>query len=159
YKGPIGILGHTNDDAEDRLRDNLDGLDWLVPQLSGKPAGPAPQPRTYKAPPSKEKSATQPYSPDLVNRLVADAKQNGDTRPGAVVFRSPQFACTGCHKVGPQGGIVGPDLTKVGLCLTPEQIVESVLWPKRHVKDEYKAINVTLVTGKSHQGYKVSESD
>jgi putative heme-binding domain-containing protein len=47
YRGPIGILGHTTDDAEERLRDNLDGLDWLVPQLDGKPAGPKPRPRTY----------------------------------------------------------------------------------------------------------------
>jgi len=46
YAGPVGILGHTNDDAEERLRDNLDGLDWLVPQLAGKPAGPRPKPRT-----------------------------------------------------------------------------------------------------------------
>ena len=35
YRGPIGILGHTMDDAEERLQDNLDGLDWLVPQLEG----------------------------------------------------------------------------------------------------------------------------
>ena len=43
YKGPIGILGHTMDDAEETLADNLDGLDWLVPQLDGKPAaGPRP---------------------------------------------------------------------------------------------------------------------
>ncbi len=48
YRGPIGILGHTQDDAEDRLRDNLDGLDWLVPQLQGKAAGPRPMPRTYR---------------------------------------------------------------------------------------------------------------
>ena len=40
------ILGHTMDDAEERLRDNLDGLDWLVKQLQGKPAGPRPMPRT-----------------------------------------------------------------------------------------------------------------
>lgn len=46
YRGPIGILGHTQDDAEARLQDNLDGLDWLLPQLDGKPAGPKPQPRT-----------------------------------------------------------------------------------------------------------------
>ncbi len=46
YKGPIGILGHTQDDAEERLRDNLDGLDWLLPQLDGQPAGPKPKPRT-----------------------------------------------------------------------------------------------------------------
>jgi sugar phosphate isomerase/epimerase len=46
YRGPIGILGHTTDDAEDRLRDNLDGLDWLIPQLEGRPPGPKPEPRT-----------------------------------------------------------------------------------------------------------------
>lgn len=46
YKGPIGILGHTQDDAEERLQDNLDGLLWLVPQLTGKPAGMKPKPRT-----------------------------------------------------------------------------------------------------------------
>lgn len=46
YTGPIGILGHTSDDAEARLHDNLDGLDWLLPQLAGKPAGPKPKMRT-----------------------------------------------------------------------------------------------------------------
>jgi hypothetical protein len=29
YSGPIGILNHTNEDAEGRLLDNLDGLKWL----------------------------------------------------------------------------------------------------------------------------------
>ena len=37
------------DDAEERLRDNLDGLDWLVPQLDGQPAGPAPKPAHARA--------------------------------------------------------------------------------------------------------------
>lgn len=46
YRGRIGILGHTNDDAEERLRDNLDGLDWLVPQLRGEKPGPKPKYRT-----------------------------------------------------------------------------------------------------------------
>jgi hypothetical protein len=46
YHGPIGIIGHTEDDVELRLRDNLDGLDWLVPQLDGDPAGRRPRPRT-----------------------------------------------------------------------------------------------------------------
>lgn len=46
YTGPIGILGHTNDDAEQRLQDNLDGLDWLLPQLDGKAPTAKPKPRT-----------------------------------------------------------------------------------------------------------------
>ncbi|HOU92269.1 MAG TPA: hypothetical protein PLU22_14555, partial [Polyangiaceae bacterium] len=47
YRGPIGILGHTQDDAEARLQDNLDGLAWLLARLKGQ-APPPPQPRTYK---------------------------------------------------------------------------------------------------------------
>jgi sugar phosphate isomerase/epimerase len=47
YRGPIGIIGHTQDDAAERLQDNLDGLDWLLPQLAGKPPGPRPKPRTH----------------------------------------------------------------------------------------------------------------
>ena len=46
YRGPLGILGHTQDDAKARLKDNLDGLDWLVNQLDGKPPSQRPTPRT-----------------------------------------------------------------------------------------------------------------
>ena len=57
YRGPIGILNHTGEDAEIRLQDNLDGLDWLVAQLQGKAPGPKPQPRSWRppAPRSNEK--------------------------------------------------------------------------------------------------------
>jgi Xylose isomerase-like TIM barrel len=46
YRGPIGIIGHTPDDAEARLKDNLDGLDWLVGQLNGGAAPARPTPKT-----------------------------------------------------------------------------------------------------------------
>jgi sugar phosphate isomerase/epimerase len=46
YRGPVGIIGHTPDDADARLRDNLDGLDWLTAKLAGKEPGPRPTPRT-----------------------------------------------------------------------------------------------------------------
>ncbi|MBL8871431.1 MAG: TIM barrel protein, partial [Planctomycetaceae bacterium] len=49
YTGPIGILNHTDEDAEARLLDNLDGLHWLLDGKKGdKPNWrswkPAPQP-------------------------------------------------------------------------------------------------------------------
>ncbi|MEO7800022.1 MAG: TIM barrel protein, partial [Opitutaceae bacterium] len=50
WQGPIGLLNHTDEDAEARLLDNLDGLLWLTALLDGKPAGPAPMPRSWKAP-------------------------------------------------------------------------------------------------------------
>lgn len=39
YDGPIGILNHTDEDAEARLLDNLDGLHWLLKgQAGNKPS-------------------------------------------------------------------------------------------------------------------------
>ncbi len=49
YTGPIAILGHVHEvDVEDRLKDNLDGLNWLKAQLDGQPAGAKPNYRTYR---------------------------------------------------------------------------------------------------------------
>ncbi len=97
---------------------------------------------------------------ELVMRLLAEAKANGDARRGAEVFRSPQFACLTCHKVATQGGTIGPDLTLVSRCLPPDQIVESVLWPtKRQIKEGYMAISVVTRAGRIHTGYKEREND
>ncbi len=92
------------------------------------------------------------YDAALVKRLVADAKAHGDPRRGAAVFARPTAACLSCHKVGANGGSVGPELTKVGLCLSPEQIVEAVLWPNRTVKPEYKAVAIVTFAGRIIQG-------
>jgi putative heme-binding domain-containing protein len=91
--------------------------------------------------------------------MVSTAKKAGNARHGAEVFHAPRFACISCHKVGKLGGIIGPELTKVGLCLTPEQIVEAVLWPKRQVKEGYAALGIVTVNGKLLQGYKEREDD
>ncbi|MBA3480433.1 MAG: sugar phosphate isomerase/epimerase, partial [Pirellulales bacterium] len=46
YDGPLAILGHTHEDVELRLKDNLDGLAWLTNQLNGRPPDKRPTPRT-----------------------------------------------------------------------------------------------------------------
>jgi len=45
YTGPIGILNHTGHDAEARLLDNLEGLEWVTGELTGTPIA-KPTPRT-----------------------------------------------------------------------------------------------------------------
>jgi putative heme-binding domain-containing protein len=103
--------------------------------------------------------AAIPYSEARVKEILAAAREHGDARRGARVFASPVFACLQCHTIAGKGGTVGPDLSKVSTCLPPEEIVESVLWPKRKVKPEFVAIRVTTSDGKSVQGYVKSESD
>ncbi|MDI1315423.1 LamG-like jellyroll fold domain-containing protein [Prosthecobacter sp.] len=60
YNGPIGILNHTNEDAEGRLLDNLDGLAWLLPQLDDNPPGPKPKYRTWNEKPAAASIITKP---------------------------------------------------------------------------------------------------
>ncbi|MCA9055704.1 MAG: TIM barrel protein, partial [Planctomycetaceae bacterium] len=60
YKGPIGIIGHTQDDVELRLLDNLAGLEWLLPQLDGQPAGPKPELKTWSPVSTSEVSKNLP---------------------------------------------------------------------------------------------------
>ena len=48
WRGPIGILNHTDEDAEARLQDNIEGLEWLVAQLRGREPGPKPKPRSWQ---------------------------------------------------------------------------------------------------------------
>jgi putative heme-binding domain-containing protein len=163
YNGPIGILGHTQDDAEERLRDNLDGLDWLVPQLDGAPAGPPLKPRTPVPPrpsePPKTGALTPAYDPARVTELIHSARAAGDPERGAEVFASAKFGCLSCHRVGTQGGTVGPDLTTAGICLKPEEITESVLWPRRIIKEGYAAISVATADGRIRQGFRRTETE
>ncbi|MBS0262830.1 MAG: c-type cytochrome [Planctomycetes bacterium] len=98
------------------------------------------------------------YDPQLIRALVDEARARGNSRRGAMLFGSPHFACVSCHRVGQQGGTTGPELTTVGKMQTPEQIVESFLWPKRQVKPEFIAHLVATSDGKQYQGYKESES-
>ncbi|WP_165227448.1 DUF6797 domain-containing protein [Aquisphaera insulae] len=160
YRGPIGILGHTQDDAEARLKDNLDGLDWLLPQLEGKPAGPKPTPRTPVPPrPSEKAAGTGPNAiPAEASALAASARKEGDPRRGVAVFLDPRFSCTNCHRVGEAGGTIGPELTTAGACLTPEELAESVLFPRLKVKPGYEAMAVSTEDGKTFQGYPIEST-
>ena len=71
YNGPIGILGHTQDDAEERLQDNLDGLNWLLPQLKGQPASAKPKMRTPVPQPAV---AATPTPPTATAKPVAEGR-------------------------------------------------------------------------------------
>lgn len=98
------------------------------------------------------------YDPARVKAVLAGALKKGDARRGALVFASAKHACLGCHKVGQQGGVVGPDLSEIGRCQPPEVVVEGVLYPGHLVREGYQAFALATADGKVMQGYKVSET-
>ncbi len=98
------------------------------------------------------------FSEALVKQLIGQADSNGNARRGELLFKAAQSACLSCHKVGDLGGAIGPDLSALGRAQTKEAIVESVLWPKRQVKEGFMLTVITTKDGRTLQGYRTSES-
>ena len=92
------------------------------------------------------------FNEQLVDRLVARGKR-GDAGRGKELFHSARLGCIACHKVGSQGGSIGPDLSAVGSGVPPERIVTEVTWPARQVKEGFSLTRVTMKDGRIWQGY------
>lgn len=92
WRGPVGILNHTDEDAEARLMDNLDGLEWLLKRLRGAPAGPAPVPRSWKDP-GKPQALLAPaldprFGSALKGSLLAQGRPEYARRPLTIECRA-----------------------------------------------------------------------
>lgn len=164
YRGPIGILNHTQENAETRLTQNLKGLDGLVKRLRDEAAGAKPPAGTQ--PGATQPEGTQPgaaddaaYSQAKVDELLADARNHGDAARGAAVFASAKYACLNCHKIGSVGAAIGPELTGLSSKRPFEQIAEAVYWPQRTVAPEYRTVAAMLSDGQVIRGYVVGQSE
>lgn len=60
---------------------------------------------------------------------------NGSTDPMTIIRGG---GCLGCHKVGSEGGAIGPDLTRIGARLSTAQIRESILNPDARIAKGYE---------------------
>lgn len=104
------------------------------------------------------KNTVPAYDAAWVTALTAEVKAHGDEAKGKSVFHAPLSGCVACHKIGGQGGIVGPELDAVGRGVPVELLIEAVVWPNRQIKEGYVATMLTLKDGRKLQGYKVSEA-
>ncbi len=104
------------------------------------------------------KNLVPAYDAVWVAALAAEVKGSGNGVKGKAVFNAPLSGCIACHKIGGQGGIVGPELDAVGRGVPVELLIEAVVWPNRQIKEGYVATTLTLKDGRHLQGYKVSEA-
>ncbi len=100
------------------------------------------------------------YSEAVVKHLVSEALASGDAASGARLIRNGEMSCLSCHRIGSDGPEhpLGPDLSSISRAMTPEMIVESVLWPKRQVKEGFLLTEITLKDGTQWSGFKASET-
>jgi sugar phosphate isomerase/epimerase len=85
YSGPIGILNHTNEDAEGRLLDNLDGLKWLLPQLDDAKPGEKPKYRTWSEATAKQSLKSQVPSSKAAGGVPSLSEEFGKALSGGLL--------------------------------------------------------------------------
>jgi quinoprotein glucose dehydrogenase len=86
--------------------------------------------------------------------------EGGDVREGKRIFyEHAGVACLRCHKIGKEGGEVGPPLTGLGSLRTRAKILESILYPNKELVAGYGQEVVLKDDGNVIVGRLRSETD
>jgi putative heme-binding domain-containing protein len=122
----------------------------LLAELSGAPVKKlvAEQKPSVSSAISVVSSGQLKATPDFVTALVAEVRAQGDAKRGADVYRRAELICTTCHKIGDQGGIIGPALDSIGSAQPLDFIIGAVLEPQREIKESFETYTFTLKDGR-----------
>lgn len=99
----------------------------------------------------------RPAEDDL--RSYRECQEGGNAEEGKKIFlERAEVSCVRCHKAGGEGGEVGPDLTKLGAVKTREYILESIVYPNKHIAAGFENVLVTMKDGAIYAGLLKNET-
>ncbi|MFM8893337.1 MAG: hypothetical protein ACKOTB_17280, partial [Planctomycetia bacterium] len=91
--------------------------------------------------------------------FVTLVRTKADARRGAEVYARESLKCVSCHRIGDQGGRVGPNLTALGAASPLDYVIDSLLEPAKNVKEGYATVVVQTTDGRVLTGIQVARSD
>ena len=82
-----------------------------------------------------------------------EALTGGDAEEGRRIFlHRAEVSCLRCHKVGGQGGDVGPDLSGIGARQKRDYLLEAIVDPSRQIAKGFETVILTTTKGKTVVG-------
>jgi putative heme-binding domain-containing protein len=85
---------------------------------------------------------------------------SGNVEDGRKVFyRADKSQCSKCHRMGAEGGQIGPDLSEVGSRFSKIHLIEAVLNPSLSIAPGYETLSMILRDGRVLTGVRASETD
>jgi quinoprotein glucose dehydrogenase len=93
----------------------------------------------------------RPSADDL--RSYRECLTGGDVADGKRVFlEKAEASCVRCHKMNGEGGEVGPDLTGIGSRKDRQYLLESIVFPNKHVAEGYDSVTVVTKSDVTYAG-------
>lgn len=93
---------------------------------------------------------------DLVNDLDKVSRGRNFNQGQDAIYGT---LCLMCHRIGDEGGSVGPDLTAVSSRYSRQAILESIIEPSKVISEQYANTDFTLKDGTLITGRIVAETD
>lgn len=89
----------------------------------------------------------------------SEALAGGDAQRGRSIFFGRSAAsCRRCHKVGNEGGAVGPELSTIAKDRDRRYLLESIVFPNEKIAKGFDTVVLVMDTGKTYTGV-VKEQD
>ena len=76
-----------------------------------------------------------------------------------IYFNAEKFGCAKCHRLGDQGGAIGPDLTGAGRRFPKIHLIESILEPSRAIAPAFKNLSIRTKDGQELAGVRITENE
>ena len=84
-------------------------------------------------------------------------KAPGDAAAGRIVYQ--KRGCAGCHRIGREGGNLGPQLTDIGRRRGLKFLTESLVAPEADIPILYRGLQVVLKSGQTVTGVRLNRDD
>lgn len=119
--------------------------DWIDSTLKAQISTSAPDSKNQGLPsdPLAKRDALQTFA----------LREKGDPDAGKkLFFEDVRTKCATCHKVGKEGGVVGPDLTKIGGKFDRPHLIESILEPSAQIVEGFRTTVLVTEDGAIYSG-------
>ncbi|MBM4076837.1 MAG: c-type cytochrome [Planctomycetes bacterium] len=130
--------------------------EWKQPLIEAAVAGQNPNIRDLFERFLPEHRRTQTLGESIDPHLVLDHK--GNVERGRQLFFGSASQCKNCHRIGKEGGNLGPDLSEVAKKNKPEDILDSLINPSRKVDPKFAAQMIVTTEGKVLTGIVIEKT-
>ncbi len=83
---------------------------------------------------------------------LQDALSGGDADQGRKVFLGARASCSACHRIGAEGGNIGPNLSAIGDIRARRDLLEAIVFPSASFARGFEPVSVTTSAGKAFAG-------
>jgi len=118
------------------------------------------QPRAprFSAATMTPKGPGRKYTVDEAVALIGSAKLVGrNFNQGRGMYAAT--ACLACHRLGGEGGSIGPELSGAGSRYSIRDLLENIIEPSKVISDQYGSEQLTLKNGETLAGRVVNEDE